>query len=379
VNRQEDRLDEEEGLHGAADHDFLRQIRTDLMNHLHVCGVRGIDKAFSAKRKRAMWDDVTGFSNKEETIVETDGTNLIETMCCVPVDHTRTYSNDIVEMFKVLGIEGARSSLFHELAAMLGFNDGYVNVRHITTLCDSMTFGGYLMAVSRHGINKGETGPLLRASFEETVDIFMNAATYSQYDNLDGVTQNIMLGQLAKVGTGSMDLLVDTDKLQEAIEVTDDDRVLTGVGAANMGMTKMTPFQESPTAFTGSTSAYAQLTPDVGTPMSLYTPAMQSPGATSPLYALSPAGSSPLYGAGVTSGSPIYAASPAYSPTSPAYSPQSPAYSPTSPSYSPTSPANQYSPSSPAASPTSPAYSPTSPAWSPTSPAFSPSTPQPGQ
>jgi len=222
-------------------------------------------------------------------------------------------------------------------------------------------------------------GPLLRASFEETVDIFMGAAMYSQFDHLDGVTQNVMLGQLAKVGTGTMDLLVDTDKLQEAIDY-DHGLVMGGaqVGAGGE-MSKMTPYQASPVGFMGNETAYAGFTPDLGTPMSMYTPAMQSPGASSPLYAASPGAgaSSPLYGASPGAQSPMYAASPAYSPTSPMYSPQSPAFSPTSPSYSPTSPAMQYSPNSPAASPTSPAYSPTSPAWSPTSPAFSPSTPQP--
>jgi DNA-directed RNA polymerase II subunit RPB1 len=377
---EEDRMVEEADVaNGASDDEFLRRMMLELMGKLRLCGINGIDKSYTAKRKRAVWSDEIGFTEVEEHIIETNGSNLAETLAVVAVDHTRTMSNDIVEMFQVLGIEGARSSLFHELSAILCFDNGYVNVRHITTLCDCMTFSGYLMAVSRHGINKSDVGPLLRASFEETVDIFMGAAMYSQFDHLDGVTQNVMLGQLAKVGTGTMDLLVDTDKLQEAIDY-DHGLVMGGaqVGAGGE-ISKMTPYQASPVGFMGNETAYAGFTPDLGTPMSMYTPAMQSPGASSPLYAASPGAgaSSPLYGSSPNAQSPMYAASPAYSPTSPMYSPQSPAFSPTSPSYSPTSPAMQYSPNSPAASPTSPAYSPTSPAWSPTSPAFSPSTPQP--
>jgi DNA-directed RNA polymerase II subunit RPB1 len=82
----------------------------------------------------------------------------------------------------------------------------------------------FLMAVSRHGINRGESGPMLRASFEETVEVFMNAAVFSQYDVLNGVTENVMLGQLGKLGTGMVDLLVDTSKLINAVDFSEIDQ-----------------------------------------------------------------------------------------------------------------------------------------------------------
>ena len=119
------------------------------------------------------------------------------------VDHTRCYSNDIVEMFRVLGIEGVRSALFKELRNVFEFDDSYVNYRHIACLSDCMTFGGYVMAINRHGINKGEAGPILRASFEETVDVFLASSLFSESDDLNGVTENIMMGQLGKLGTGN--------------------------------------------------------------------------------------------------------------------------------------------------------------------------------
>jgi hypothetical protein len=40
------------------------------------------------------------------------------------------------------------------------------------------------------------------------VDILLEAATYAECDRLLGVTENIMLGQLAKLGTGSFDILM---------------------------------------------------------------------------------------------------------------------------------------------------------------------------
>ena len=59
-------------------------------------------------------------------------------------------------MIRVLGIEGVRSTLFKELRNVFEFDGAYVNYRHLACLADCMTFGGYVMAINRHGINKGE-------------------------------------------------------------------------------------------------------------------------------------------------------------------------------------------------------------------------------
>ncbi len=54
---------------------------------------------------------------------------------------------------------------------MIEFDGSYVNYRHLAALCDSMTSRGHFMAITRHGINRNENGPLAQCSFEETVDI----------------------------------------------------------------------------------------------------------------------------------------------------------------------------------------------------------------
>lgn len=87
-------------------------------------------------------------------------------------------------------------SLFLTLQRAVVERDGsYVNYRHLSTLIDVMTFRGHLMAITRHGINRVDNGPMLRSSFEETVEILMEAAVFAEADNLKGVTDNIMLGQ----------------------------------------------------------------------------------------------------------------------------------------------------------------------------------------
>mmetsp|Transcript_30246 Transcript_30246/g.32965 ORF Transcript_30246/g.32965 Transcript_30246/m.32965 type:complete len:1790 (+) Transcript_30246:247-5616(+) len=383
------------------DYELLIRMQRKLLDDLHLFGVPGIKKVYLSEKKVKVWTEQDGMQKeaRREFVLETDGTNLGEVMTYPQIDHTSTISNDVVEMFQVLGVEAARASLFNELRNVLSFDGAYVNYRHIACLADCMTFGGYLMAVSRHGINKGETGPMLRASFEETVEVFMNSAAFSHYDILNGVTENVMLGQLAKVGSGLVDLLINHEMLAKATDVlaTDGLNPLLKDEKKDFAATPYianTPYAQSPGWTMGSFSPMAgSFTPAAFTPyaetpatgfQSPYIRALNSPAAyaTSPSYqALSPLRSSvPSYSVTTPFHQPstmtpaLGPISPAYSPTSPKYSPTSPAYSPTSPVYSPTSPA--YSPTSPAYSPTSPVYSPTSPAYSPTSPAYSPTSPQ---
>ena len=99
-------------------------------------------------------------------------------MCHPDVDYRRTISNHLVEIIEVLGIEAARNALLKEMRGVIEFDGSYVNYRHLAALVDSMTSRGHFMAITRHGINRQENGPLAQCSFEETVDIlFRHGAT----------------------------------------------------------------------------------------------------------------------------------------------------------------------------------------------------------
>eukprot|EP00566_Odontella_aurita_P001751 CAMPEP_0113541920 /NCGR_PEP_ID=MMETSP0015_2-20120614/9313_1 /TAXON_ID=2838 /ORGANISM="Odontella" /LENGTH=1785 /DNA_ID=CAMNT_0000441907 /DNA_START=56 /DNA_END=5413 /DNA_ORIENTATION=+ /assembly_acc=CAM_ASM_000160 len=381
-------IEEEEAETGQEDDVFLKRLEKSMLTSLKLRGVEDVKKVFMrGGAKRTVWDDDIGFGIKNEWVLETDGTNLMAVLGCDYVDATRTVSNDIVEVFVVLGIEGVRGAILSELRNVISFDGSYVNYRHLACLVDVMTMHGHLMAIDRHGINRVDSGPMLRCSFEETVDMLMDAAVYAEEEVLKGVTENIMMGQLARVGTGDMDLLLDEQKvIRDAVEVYVDgfsvDKDLGLDSGAAGGMGAATPYASTPFAQSPMSGSGGDMSPFVDGG-GAFSPAVGG-ASFSPAY--SPASGS--YGAGYASGSYASgsyasgsygsdgadgASSPAYSPTSPAYSPTSPAYSPTSPAYSPTSPA--YSPTSPAYSPTSPAYSPTSPAYSPTSPAYSPTSP----
>lgn len=111
-----------------------------------------------------------------------------------------------------------RKTLIKELRVVLTVYGIYINYRHLSTLCDVMTHRGILTSITRHGINRVDTGPLRKASFEETVEILYEAAVFHEIDNLKGITENIIMGQLAPFGTGSFDLVLDTTMLAPARE-----------------------------------------------------------------------------------------------------------------------------------------------------------------
>lgn len=103
--------------------------------------------------------------------------------------------------------------------AVLQFYGLYVNYRHLALLCDVMTAKGHLMAITRHGINNQDAAVLMKCSFEQTADVLFNAAVHAEIDPMKGVSENIIMGQLAKIGTGCFDLLLDHQKCLDGIDV----------------------------------------------------------------------------------------------------------------------------------------------------------------
>jgi hypothetical protein len=56
--------------------------------------------------------------------------------------------------------------------------------------------------------------PLMRCSYEETVEILFQAAAFGERDPMKGVSANILMGKQIRGGTGAFDLLLDVDLLR---------------------------------------------------------------------------------------------------------------------------------------------------------------------
>ena len=80
-----------------------------------------------------------------------------------------------------------------------------------------MTHHGHLKAITHHGINCADTGTLMHSSFEETVKILMEAAAVGERDDCHGIAENVMLGQMAPIGSCAFNVSLDIDMLKDVI------------------------------------------------------------------------------------------------------------------------------------------------------------------
>jgi DNA-directed RNA polymerase subunit A" len=128
------------------------------------------------------------------------------------IDPTRTTTNDVKEISKVLGIEAGRQAIVNELYRNLKENGIAIDVRHIMLLADLMAFDGEIRGIVRTGITKGKESPFARAAFEETTKHLLDAAFKGERDFLTGVVENIIVGQPIKVGTGRVELMMKNPK-----------------------------------------------------------------------------------------------------------------------------------------------------------------------
>lgn len=423
--RHDDEKDED-GEKKIEDDVMLKRLEAHLLDTLTLRGVPGIERAFLTKATTLnVSPDGAQIAIKDdprctEWYLDTSGSALREVLAVDGVDASRTSTNDLWQIVDVFGIEATRSALLRELVNVLAFDGSYVNHRHMALLVDIMTYRGTISAVTRHGINRADTGALMRCSFEETVEILLEAAATGELDDCRGISENVMLGQMAPMGTGNFDTLLDPKMLETVISDNSRMGLMPGMPVKDGDVEgAATPYDTgSPMADSGyhslSSPAAGNFSPIQGagseTPAGFGTEyggggfggGGLSPysvrGATSP-FSTSPTSpfssnmggayspTSPSNGYSPTSplidaGGARYATSPSFSPSSPTFSPTSPMVRPggaTSPNYSPTSP--NYSPSSPTSprhySPTSPANfnSPTSPNYSPASPNYSPASP----
>jgi DNA-directed RNA polymerase subunit A" len=140
-------------------------------------------------------------------VIYTEGSNLKEVLKIEGVDQNRTMTNSIQEVADVLGIEAARNSIIREASSTLSEQGLSVDIRHIMLVADLMTNDGLVKAIGRHGISGRKSSVLARAAFEITAAHLLHAAMIGEVDHLDGVAENIIVGQPVTLGTGAVNLI----------------------------------------------------------------------------------------------------------------------------------------------------------------------------
>lgn len=175
----------------------IRELRllADKVRDLQISGVKNIGKVVISKEE-------------VEWVIHTEGSNLGAVLKMEGVNKTRTTTNDIHEVEKVLGIEAARNAIIHEAQSTMEEQGLTVDVRHIMLVADMMTSDGAVKSIGRHGISGEKASVLARASFEETGKHLLRASIRGEVDHLTGIIENIIIGQPIPLGTGSVGVIM---------------------------------------------------------------------------------------------------------------------------------------------------------------------------
>ncbi len=172
---------------------LLRRLRNKVAKEV-VAGVTGITRAI-----------VTTDSNGEP-FIRASGCNINGVLKKKGVDTRRLYTNNIKAIEAAYGIEAARACLIKEMKQVMDMQGLDIDMRHIILIADTMTMQGTVSSIGRHGLSGNKSGVFARAAFEETLKHLVYASVSGAFDELEGVTENIIIGQSIPLGTGVVKL-----------------------------------------------------------------------------------------------------------------------------------------------------------------------------
>ena len=175
----------------------LQNLRVRARN-VHIKGIKGISQVIVEKK-----DD--------DWVIRTLGTKLKKVLLMEGVDATRTRSNHLYEVASLLGIEAARNLIIEETLTTLREQGVDTNERHVMLVADIMTATGTIKPIGRYGVAGEKASVLARANFEETIKHLTNAAAEAEVDDLKSIFANVIVGNLAPIGTGMFKLGVKED------------------------------------------------------------------------------------------------------------------------------------------------------------------------
>jgi DNA-directed RNA polymerase beta' subunit len=197
---------------------ILKNFQDQLLNNTILRGIKGINKVILRKIKDNMVESAGVYKKQDIWVLDTVGSNMMDVLALDYIDASRTFSNNIVEIYETLGIEAARQTIYNELVEVIEFDGTYINYHHFSVLCDRMTYTSKMISIFRHGINNDNIGPIAKASFEETPEMFLKAARHAELDTFRGVSANVMCGQEGFYGTSAFQVVLDLEEMMKLTE-----------------------------------------------------------------------------------------------------------------------------------------------------------------
>lgn len=205
---------------------WINQVIENTILTSHIHGFNGIKESEIVKSSTQI--PFIGKDDQGNTIIQelgnypysviTMGTNLLDVLALLKnINHAYTITNDVIEIYQLMGIEAARSAMLHEIDIVMNSDSDSIDRRHLEMLVNVMTHPGFMISMDRHGMIKSTSAPLQRASFEETTKQIITAAMFNEDDPMNSISSNIMFGQIIPTGTGSCKLRLNPEKFRNLI------------------------------------------------------------------------------------------------------------------------------------------------------------------
>lgn len=155
---------------------------------------------------------------------ESNGTDMARLLAHPDVDATATVSTNPHEVINSLGVEAARNFMIKSYIEVIEARSNYVNARHVTLICDFQTSRGTLLAITAKGAAQQNVGTLAKASFEEPLPAFIDAAAFGKSEEVKNTSASIYIGKRMIMGTGIFKARFDKEALDEADRIREEYR-----------------------------------------------------------------------------------------------------------------------------------------------------------
>jgi DNA-directed RNA polymerase beta' subunit len=144
------------------------------------------------------------------------GCNLKDILSDSRIDPEKTLCNNPHQVLDTLGIEAARNFMIKSYNEWYEANDNYINPHHITLLADFQTSKGALTPINFRGLSRQKPGPLAQASFEQPMEVFIDAAAFGKKEQIKSSSTAIYTGKRMILGTGSFKAALDVEAIKKA-------------------------------------------------------------------------------------------------------------------------------------------------------------------
>lgn len=172
---------------------FTMQVLKTALPYVIVQGIPSVN--------RAVINETSKDGEKSYNLL-VEGYGLQDVMGSPGIDGRHTWTNHVLEVEQVLGVEAARTQISSEISYIMNAYGIGIDSRHLLLLSDVMTFKGEVLGITRFGVSKMRESVLMLASFEKTTDHLFDAAVHGRSDEVVGVSECIIMGIPIPVGTG---------------------------------------------------------------------------------------------------------------------------------------------------------------------------------